>query len=243
MTKQKTTDANGNEYDGLYNMPKDFLAAIGGDLNPPLIDPASGSFENASSAVAEAIRRNQRRDSEIVQALASLKKEKANCEGKVGDSLAQIANQRLGALVGTCAVSDNWCTGGGKSALLELQSNLSGVIVGDDDTYATMDASLSTGIGKCKEANSNFTEAEQVKREKEQAYGDCVKIAQDQKKNIYTECAQPKSELTEATKEYDRFKQQRDIPLTCDQLTVRTKSAMKDVIDNTSQGDDAGEAH
>jgi hypothetical protein len=72
---------------GLYEMPDNLLAVIGGDFG--MIDPNSGSFDNARTAIAQAIQNFGQKDSESARMMAELMNVKQACLSKFKEELGR----------------------------------------------------------------------------------------------------------------------------------------------------------
>jgi hypothetical protein len=141
LEKGKTTDSQGNEYDGLYQMPGNLLGVIGGDMSPPLIDPASGSFDNARTGIASAIARDQDEEKRVSEVIAELSKKKAACEKKEGEQAETKVTNMLDSWIAKCG--DASC---GTDTLTSLKNEL-GKALGDESDLATEVTGRLSGLG------------------------------------------------------------------------------------------------
>lgn len=107
MNKAKTKDAAGNEYDGLYEMPDNLLAVIGGDMSPPLIDPNSPGFDNARMSIAQTISNDRGKDAEFANLAANLQKQEMSCKKELGKGAIEKNKSLIQQLGNACATVDD----------------------------------------------------------------------------------------------------------------------------------------
>jgi hypothetical protein len=128
---------------GLYEMPYDLLATIGGDMSPPLIDPNGGSFDGARASIASAIQNDEQKGSEADQVMTMILQEKQSCTRRMGEELEKKATNAFNAWGDTCA---KYICYSGKDPLSNLDATVDSLKsqFGINDLSSTSD--LSAGM-------------------------------------------------------------------------------------------------
>jgi hypothetical protein len=225
MTKSKTKDAAGNEYDGLYNTPDDLLGVLGGDIG--MIDPNSSTFDSARAAIANAMSEDRHRDSEIASSLVSLKTAEAQC---LKDARLKVAEKYVGQseAVVTCAKIPSWC--GGSAGKVNELLQIIGDISADEKNLALqqIEGNLSSGTAQCGETKRRQDYLENRQKEIEDelkacADASCRAIVQQSRASVDNELASLRSSEG----------QQKN----CSGLTARLKPAIQELKDGSGGGD------
>lgn len=156
LVKGQTTNSQGQQVDGLYNMPQNILAVIGGNANPPLLDLTQGGFDNAAQNVQQQIQTDQQNVSQANSAISQIKAAAATCQQEIQHKAIESVVTKANALNTQCDNNAVWCQQGGSSQLQNLQSSLAQI--SDDGSgldTSSIDQALATGIGTCQASVQN----------------------------------------------------------------------------------------
>jgi hypothetical protein len=143
---------------GLYKMPEDLLATIGGDLKPPMIDPASGSFDNARSSIARTIQENEQKGAEAEQVMAMITQEQKHCAKEAAEVLEKKSLGYMDEYTRQCLPSI--CVNKGKTAIQELIADVLDAAPSGQDLKADVGARTDGWGDQCDallEKNSTAT--------------------------------------------------------------------------------------
>jgi hypothetical protein len=210
MEKTSTKDSAGNEYPGLYKMPDNLLAAIGGDLDPPLINPAAGSFDGARQGVNQALANDSNIENQVINQLTSLDNAKSDCLKAIDEK--KMA-KKVGAgkqIITECSKYADWCEGaGGKSTLERFMKDFSDLLTDKEkeDLPDLSDVSgiVSSGVAACAQSSKklqaykteeqNLTSVELPKCEEQSKNEKTADAAQSCLTRVNTRLQQIKTEM------------------------------------------------
>ena len=138
MTKDSTT--------GLYDMPTDLLATIGGSLVPPLLNVNGDSFTAGLSAIAQQLQQEESNEAQAQSTVSQLTAEEGSCKSKLMIQAQGSINTGAQTLITQCGNTNALCENNG-GALNDLIS--SAVQAGLANGTSNVESTLQTGQAAC----------------------------------------------------------------------------------------------
>jgi hypothetical protein len=98
---------------GLYQMPPDLLATIGGGLTPPLLNLNGDSFTSGLSQIAQALQQEQQNVANDNTFMLSMQSTKTSCQNQAQSQAKGLLNSLGQNVITSCSGVSNYCPGQG----------------------------------------------------------------------------------------------------------------------------------
>jgi hypothetical protein len=136
--------------DGLYTMPNDLLAVVGGGLTPPMLDMSGDPFTQGLQQIAQSQQDEQSKATDAANEVAQIQQEEASCKSQGNQNMLARYTNEAKDLITTCAQVDPGCQSSG-SALQDLARWVDTMNQGSNsnqssDLGSSIDPSLASGV-------------------------------------------------------------------------------------------------